>query len=572
MVRFKSDEKLVTVTNALPYIHGIPHLGNVAAFLPADIFHRYLDIKGTRNVYVCGGDVHGTPLELEALKRNVPPEELKEKQNKKVEKALKDLNFDFSLFSNTDSEYNKKQTYEMFEELYCKGFIEEKTQVMPYCLNDERFLPDRYIEGECPYCGGLARGDQCDDCGRLVEPEELKNPECQICGEKEIEFRDTTHLFLKLKPFKKKLMEWLNSDPTPIPDNLVKEVENLIKDAEERAITRDQEWGFEVPVERVNKRIEEENLEVPSLDPETFDNKVLYVWFDAPIGYIGFTRELFEGREEWKDYWLGDKSKVYYSIGKDNTIFHTVIFPAMLIGSSNKEREYNLPHYEFIQQFLMWNGQAFSKSRGIGVWADEATDLFPAGYWRFYIARNLPQNQDTNFSWENFENEINSVLNDTVGNFINRTLALSEKWFDNEVPEPNLTRKDKEILDQADKLAQGYSDSFQDHNLKKALDKSLEVARLGDSYLSEEEPWNNEERREEVVYTALKLIRGLSILLYPFIPSKSAEIAGMLHTEINTNEGVNELENLFEKLQPGHELGKRKILFEKIDTSEHREE
>jgi len=413
--------------------------------------------------------------------------------------VLEDFNLDFSIYSSTHSDYNRKQTHEMFEELYCSGYIKQEEQNLPYCKNDERFLPDRYIEGECPECGGLARGDQCDDCGKLLDPEDIVNPECQICGQNDIEFRNTNHLAIDLESSQDELLEWLESDPKPVPETRVNQVRNLIEEAENRTITRDQKWGFKVPVERVNKRIEEENLELPKLDPETYDGKVLYVWFDAPIGYIGFTRELFEDNEEWKNYWINDRSENYYSIGKDNTIFHTVIFPTMLMGASTEDQQYNLPHYEFIQDFLMAEDTQFSKSRGKGLSTTDALEMYPVDYWRFYLASNLPQEHDTKFSWDGFEARINNVLNDTVGNFVNRTLSLSEKWFDNKVPVANHTPRDEEVIREAEELVDGYEEAFEDHNMKEALENALGLARLGDQYLSEEEPWNNEDRRKETI-------------------------------------------------------------------------
>lgn len=563
------------MTSALPYIHGVPHLGNiVGSLLPADIYHRYLDIKGVENIYVCGSDVHGTPLELEAMERDMPVEQLAEDQHDKVRNVLNDFNMDFSIYSNTHSDFNREQTHDMFEELYVNGYIEEQEQTLPYCNNDERFLPDRYIEGECPHCGGLARGDQCDDCGKLVEPEELVEPECQICGGNDIEFKQTTHLFLDLPQFQDELENWLESrEDKPVPDSSYKEVMNAIENVEKRCITRDIDWGFEIPVERVNQRIEEEELEVQRLDPEMYDGKVLYVWFDAPIGYIGFTRELFDDEEEWKNYWMNDQSENYYSIGKDNTIFHTIIWPSMLKGSSKEDEEYNLPHYEFIQQYLLAEDTKFSKSRGKGLGTVDALEMYPADYWRFYLARNIPQDHDTTFSWDDFEATINNVLNDTVGNFVNRTLSLAEKWFDNQVPTADLEYEDREAIEDAEKEVEKYVEAFKKHELKRALDHSLEIARIGDRYLSEEEPWNNEDRQEETIHVAIQLIRGLSATLYPFIPESAGRIAEMLDTELHTEEGFDELvDPLLGGVSAGDELGEREILFEKIDTENKKED
>ena len=563
-----NDDRKVTVTSALPYVHGVPHLGNFAgSVLPAELYHRFLDLRGVENEFICGGDVHGTPLELEAMERGEDPRDIKDEQNQKVKEAYESLNVDFSIFSDTHSEYNRKQTHDMFEELYCSGLIHEKTQNMAYCRDDERFLPDRYIEGECPHCGGLARGDQCDDCGKLVEPEEIIDPECQICGNNDIEFRDTDHLFLDLTEYKDEIREWIK-DEKPVPENMEKQILHDLEEAEDRSITRDQDWGFDVPAERVNERIEDEDLDVPKLDPETYDGKVLYVWFDAPIGYIGFTREFFSDSDEWKEHWSQD-AEITYSIGKDNAIFHAVIWPTMLLGASNEDIEYGLPDYEFIQQHLMWEEGAFSKSRNRGVFIDEAVHHYPADYWRFYIAKMLPTNHDTNFSWEDFESEVNNVLNDTVGNFVNRTLSLSEQWFDSEVPVGELRAEDEEVVEEAEKAVQNYCKAFEEKELQEALDYAIELARIGDRYLSDEEPWNNEEIREETIHVALQIIRGLGATLYPFMPETSEEIQDMLNVNIHTSEGVDELmDPLLGGLEPGHELGNREILFEKIDVEE----
>lgn len=534
--------------------------------LPADIFHRYLDVKGVENIFICGSDVHGTPLELEALEQGVDVEDLKDENHQKTKSVLEDFNLDFSIYSDTHSEYNRKQTHDMFTELYCKGYINEEEQTLPYCKNDERFLPDRYIEGECPHCGGLARGDQCDDCGKLVEPEEIIDPTCQICGKGDIEFEETTHLFLDLPQFKSELKEWLeNADPQPVPDSSLKEVLNSIENTEQRCITRDIEWGFDIPVERVNERIEEEELDVEKLDKNVYGKKVLYVWFDAPIGYIGFTRELFED-DGWEKWW--EDSQVYYSIGKDNTIFHTVIWPSMLIGSRN-EVDYELPHYEFIQQFLLAEDTKFSKSRGKGLSTEDALEMYPVDYWRFYLSKNLPQDHDSTFSWADFESEINNVLNDTVGNFVNRTLTLADKWFDNEVPEPELTPADEEVLDRVKQVLADYNAEFEDHSLKSALERAVELARIGDQYLSEEEPWHNDDRRKETIYTSIQIIWHLGVALYPFVPDSAREITEMLREDLDLSEGVDLLaEDDVEPVEPGRELGDREILFEKIDTAE----
>ena len=505
------------------------------------------------------------------MERGEDPEDIKNEQVEKVRRAYESLDVDFSVFSDTHSDFNRRQTHDMFEELYCSGLIEERTQEMAYCRDDERFLPDRYVEGECPHCGGLARGDQCDDCGKLVEPDELDNLECQICGGNNVEFRDTDHLFLDLTEHKDEIRDWIKTQ-NPLPDSIENQVLHDLEEAKSRSITRDQDWGFDIPVERVNERIREEDLDTPELDDEKYEDKVLYVWFDAPVGYIGFTRELFDDSGEWTNYW-DEEATTVYSIGKDNAIFHAVIWPTMLLGASNEEMEYGLPDYEFIQQFMNWEGGHFSKSRDRGVFVDEAVDMYPADYWRFYIARKLPTEQDTDFSWSEFEAETNSVLNDTVGNFVNRTLKLIDRYSDGRIPEDSLRPVDDRKLEEAQRLVRDYRDSFEDKNIKEALEASLELARLGDAYLSEQEPWNNEKARGPTLQVCSRIVRGVAVTMYPFVPGSAEEMAEQLGFELHDEEGCDEfMEPLAGGIMSGSEIGDPEPIFEKVDVSDRGEE
>ncbi|MDY6788987.1 MAG: methionine--tRNA ligase, partial [Candidatus Nanohaloarchaea archaeon] len=563
----KFDMKKKVVTSALPYIHGAPHLGNiVGSILPADIYHRFLDIAGVKNIFICGSDEHGTPLELAAIEEGEEPAKFADKQHKKIKKLLKGFNMDFSLYGRTHTRFNREQTHEMFKNLYRNGYITEKEQDLPYCLKCERFLPDRYIEGECPHCGGLARGDQCDEqkCGKLLEPEEIIGPYCTICGYSDIEFRQTKNLFLKLPEFEEDLLDWLQKN-SPVPDNLKQEVLNLIEEGlEDRCITRDIEWGFEVPTE-----------EFEDLDDEVYKDKVLYVWFDAPIGYIGITRQYFEseGEEEsWKSFWQGGKADTIYSIGKDNTIFHTVIWPAILLG---QEEGYNLPDYEFIQQYLLSKDVQFSKSRGTGLTSEKALELLPADYWRFYLASVMPVNHDSKFSWKDLESKINGELNDTVGNYVNRVLSLAEKWFDGKVPEAgDLDPHSIKFLERVKHLLEEVETEVEhERNIKRGLKYAVKIARHGDEFLAEQEPWKNEGRQEDVIYACIDSLRTLAASLYPYTPEAAEKIWSMLYPGEDEEELVLEEGSRFEDLrkssiEPGKELGERKILFEKIDSKE----
>ncbi|MFB6166874.1 MAG: methionine--tRNA ligase, partial [Candidatus Nanohaloarchaea archaeon] len=561
------DGERTVVTSALPYIHGVPHLGNiVGSLLPADLYHRYLDLRGHENLFICGSDEHGTPLELSAMEAGEEPEKHADRQHGKVKSVLEDFDLDFSLYGRTHTVYNRERTHDIFRHLYRNDYIVEKEQNLPYCTNCERFLPDRYIEGECPHCGGLARGDQCDDCGELLEPEEIIDPYCTICGESAIEFRETKNLFLQLGKFEDELREWLEEEQ-PVPENQMEEVLNLVEDGlEDRCITRDIDWGFPVPTD------------LEGVDEDTYGDKVLYVWFDAPIGYIGITRQFLDTRgreEEWTEYWKDPEARTVYSIGKDNTIFHSIIFPSMLMGGAPEDEPYNLPDHEFIHQYLLSEDVQFSKSRGTGLSSGKALELLPADYWRFYLSSVIPENHDTKFSWEDFESRVNGELNDNVGNFVNRVLTLAEKWYDGEVPEPDDLDRFGDVRDELEQLLVEYDHAFEEgKSPKRAVEKALEIARLGDRFLQEEEPWRDEEYREEVLYRSLEIVEAVAATFYPFTPSSSGKIWEMLGRE-EVVDGSDRLETLVSGeslVEPGQELGEREILFEKVDAEELEEE
>ncbi len=564
------------VTSALPYIHGVPHLGNiVGSILPADIYHRFLDVKGTENIFICGSDEHGTPLELAALEAETPVGDHADVQHEKVKSVLEDFDMDFTLYSRTHTEYNRRQTHDMFRKLYRNGYITEKTQELPYCENCERFLPDRYIEGECPHCGGLGRGDQCDECTNLLEPDELIDPYCTICEGSDIAFQETTNLFLELPKFEQQLKEWLKTD-APVPDNVKGEVLNLIDDGlEDRCITRDIAWGFDVPTDGLD------------LDDDVYDDKVLYVWFDAPIGYIGITREYFDDQgdqSKWEDYWKEDRAETIYSIGKDNTIFHTVIWPSILLGQQDN---YTLPDYEFIHQYLLAEDVQFSKSRGTGLTSRKALDLLPADYWRFYLASALPIHHDTTFSWGDFGATINGELNDTVGNYVNRVLSLAEKWFDGAVPEKEVKELDEpshaflfgsDDVDEPGVMerVKRYEDEIEDkRDLKQGLEEAVAIARRGDEFLSDREPWNHGSRQADVIYACLQSLWALAATLYPYTPEAAADIWAMLDAPgelADDRDLLEEVRDTTSFLDPGHGLGERAILFEKVETDELQDE
>lgn len=591
-IDYQGKERTV-VTSALPYVHGLPHLGNiVGSLLPADIYHRFLDLIGHQNVYICGSDVHGTPIEVKSLKEDVEPSEIADKNHKKAKNVLENFNLEFSIYSRTDSHFNREITHRFFKRLYKRGFIMEKEQELPYCNNCERFLADRFVEGECPECGGLGRGDQCDDCGALLEPKELIEPYCTICEGKNIEFKTTRNLFLQLEKFEDELRDWV-SQGRAIPNKFKKEVSNLIQEGlEDRCITRDMKYGFDVPVQEINQEIEEENLSLEKLDPEIYQEKTIYVWFDAPIGYVSFTKDLFSNSEDpdyWENYWKDDSAGTIYSIGKDNLIFHSIIWPSILSGSDDG---FTLPTYEFVHHYLLAEGIKFSKSRGKGLSSEKALEIIDKerveDYWRFYLSLMIPLNQDKTFTFDDFTARINNILNDTIGNFVNRVLSLTDQWFDNQVPKG--VEPDQRVINDLKDLLEEYKTSFDNYKLTEALEASIKIAKLGDSYLAEEEPWKSDdpEKKKQVIYTALQLVKYLALTLYPFIPASANKIWQFLnlgdrivHSKSldRSGESSNEKDKFavklspekIEFLQPGHELNQKEILFEKIETDKLKE-
>ncbi|MEM4823785.1 MAG: methionine--tRNA ligase [Zestosphaera sp.] len=411
------------VTSAWPYINSVPHLGNmIGSVLSADVYARFLRMMGEDVVFVSGSDEHGTVIEVEARKKNVPPEELTSSSHDYIVKLWKLWDISFDNYTRTESKTHKEFVREFMLRVFRNGFIEEKVQVIPYCPKDEIYLPDRFVEGICPYCGFEgARGDQCDNCGRLLEAEQLISPKCVLCRSTPI-FKNRKHWFFRLDKFEESILEWITKH-----DLLDENVKNFTKSWIEttgltpRSLTRDNKWG------------------IPSPFPGSED-KTIYVWFDALLGYISATKEFFVklGKEsEWVKYWLDNEAKTAYFIGKDNIPFHAVILPALLMAT---QEPYVLPTLISATEYLMYEGRKFSKSRRVGVWIDEALKIVDnADYWRYSLIRMRPEDKDTNFKWSEFVRFVNNELNDHIGNFIHRVLTLIHRFFEGVVDEVVLT-------------------------------------------------------------------------------------------------------------------------------------
>jgi len=540
------------VTAALPYTNNLPHIGNVAgSHLPADIYHKLLEILGNEVVFIGGTDEHGSPIEIAALKEKVEPKELCDKYYTLHKKIYDWLRIDYDNFGRTSSRTNHEMTQHIFKKLLENGYIFEDKMILPYCEFDKRFLPDRYVEGTCPYCGyEKARGDQCEACGRLLDPKDLINPRCVICGNKPV-FKETKHLFLDLRKLEKKLLKWIEKNKN-FKENVKNFALSWIKEGlKPRSITRDLSWGIKVPL-------------------EGYEDKVFYVWFDAPIGYISSTIEYFEKigkKDEWKNYWLkGSKARIIHFLGKDNIPFHTIFWPAMLMGTG----EFNLPYNVVGLEYLNFEGRKISKSQNWGVFfeiiddkvmiriKDKLIEVNP-DYIRFYLSLILPENKDSSFSVNEFVEKVNKDLIGNFGNFVYRVLSFVEKYYNLKVPK---SKPNKEIFKTFKDSKKEIKKLVYDFEIKKVLQKVLELSSLANKYFQENEPWKNESIRDEVILTSVNLVKDLSILFWPFISSSSEKIFNLLNYEFEPKGSIKKIGKIEIK---DKEIKRPEIIFKPLE-------
>src|SRR3989338_6674819 len=538
--------KRVTITSALPYVNGVKHLGNITgSLLPADVFHRFLDIFGVDNIFICGTDDHGTAVELAAAEEGLTPAAYSEKYYKIQKEIYKKWNFDFTFFGRTSSPSNHKITQDLFLSAHENVYIKGDTIVIPYCRQCRRFLPDRYIYGTCPSCGNeKARGDQCEKCSRLLNPDELLDAKCTICGHNEIEFRQEKHLFLDLPMLQGRLEEWIKQQ-THWPENTRSLAMGWLKEGlKPRCITRNLTWGVKVPLEH-------------------YGNLVFYVWFDAPIGYISMTKDAHDAGliKDWKSYWRD--SSVYQFVGKDNIPFHTIIWPSALLAARDSEQRdtnYQLVHHVAGYEYLNWGGEKFSTSKGIGLLSDEALDFFPVDYWRFYLSSILPENKDSNFDWGDFQNRINSELIGNYGNLFYRATYFIEKNFEGRVPTPDIGEAERKLQWELEKTIEKVKELVEQAKLREALKETLALASLVNAYFQHRTPWAAEKQAAAtVLYTTINVLRPLSLLLSPYIPESAAKAIECLG-------GNRQLTDKF--LIESGQLIKAQLLFKKIEDSE----
>lgn len=526
----------------------------IGSVLSADVFARYLRLKGEDVVFVSGSDEHGTPIEVEAIRKKVNPKEYTDKMHKIAVEVFKKWGISFTNYSRTENPVHIKFVQEFYKKVEKKGYIFTKIQEMLYCPHCNRFLPDRFVEGTCPYCGyEKARGDQCDKCGRMLEPTQLINPRCVICGETPI-VKETKHWFFNLAAFQDDLRKYIEENKQ-FPENARNFSLQLIKEGlKPRSLTRDNKWGIPAPFEGA-------------------EGKTIYVWMEAVLGYVSATIEWSKkiGREDaWKDYWFDKNTKSVYFIAKDNIPFHTLIFPALLMASGEG---YVLPWQVASTEFLLFEGEKFSKSRGVGIDALRALDLFPADYYRYALISLRPETRDSSFKWDTFVSLINDELNDIVGNFVHRILTFAYKNFDKKIPpRSKITEGDEEIIELLKSTPDKVGANLERFSYRAALQQVINLMRVGNQYFTRNEVWKviktNKERAATVINLCAQLIGSFSILIEPFLPFTAEKLwSEILGLEGSVHE--QQWEKAKEFLVPeNHVINKPKPIFKKIEKPE----
>ncbi|MFQ6087707.1 MAG: methionine--tRNA ligase [Candidatus Methanofastidiosia archaeon] len=534
----------VLVTAALPYVNNVPHLGNLIPVLSADVYARFKRMMGEEIIYMCGTDEHGTTTETIAIKEGLTPKEVCDKYYEIHKKVYEWLNISFDYFGRTSSEFHHQITQNIFLKLNENGYILEREIEQTFCPKCQKFLADRFVEGECPHCGGKnARGDQCESCGKVLDPKDLINPRCALCGSKP-EIKKTKHLFLDLPQFSKKLTSWIKSQKSWSQNAKTFSLSWLKEGLEPRCITRDLEWGVRVPL-------------------KGWEHKVFYVWFDAPIGYISITMDYCSKRGcDWEEWWKDPQEiKLVQFMGKDNIPFHTIIFPATLMGTGDG---YTLLNQISVNEYINYEGGKFSKSRGVGLFCDDMIELgIPSDVWRYYLFANRPEKQDTDFTWDDFQKKVNAELVGNLGNFVNRTLSFAERYLNGEVREQEFGKRERELLKKVDDLISEIRDDLQENNQKSGLKRIMRISKLGNVYFQKEEPWRNSDTRKRTIFICTDLCAKLSILLFPFLPQTAERIWKQLGMKGKVGEqGFPAPSKLLIQTQ---KLGKREILFKMLE-------
>lgn len=552
--------KKYLITSALTYINGVPHIGHLAgAMLNADFYARFLRAKGEKVLFVGGTDVHGTKIEVAAEQEGLSIKEYIKKYHDIHTKIYEGFNLSFDAYGHTDSEANKELTYRIFDGLEKNDFILEKTTKRPFCVDDNQFLADSQVGGTCPYCGyEKAKGDQCENCTKLLEPEELKNPYSTVSGSHNITFKDTRNLFIRLDKMQEQIDSWVESKKGIWTDIAYTTAKKWLKEGlQPRGITRDLKNGFAVP-------------------KAGYDDKVFYCWFDAPIGYIGITKEWADRdpqNRRWEDWWL-NPAEVWHTefIGKDNIPFHSIIFPGMLFGSKENWTQVSCLKGT---SWLNFAGGKISKSEHRGVFLDDALTEFPADYWRYWILANSPESDDSVFSFETFAAMINKDLNDVLGNFVNRVTKMTVKDFGTNVPAlGEITEAEKGLYTTLDNLIKQYTKHMDAIEIRKALADLREIWVSGNNYIAKTEPWKvvktDKIRAATILNTGLNLIHLFAVLTAPIMPTKAKEMLDLFGKE-DFSWPTEKSDKLLKILKEGDSFVAAGPLFQKI-APERKEE
>jgi len=555
----------IMVTAALPYANGPVHLGHLAgAYLPADLFSRYQRMKGQDVVFVCGSDEMGVAIMVRARNEGIDPQDLVDRYHPMIEKAFAGFGMSFDHYGRTTSPVHAETSQDFFRTLARKDVFALKTEEQLYDPEAGIFLADRFVVGTCPTCGNEnAYGDQCEKCGSTLSPKELINPRSTLSDETP-ELRETTHFYLPLGDFQDRLDQWIGTHPEWKP-NVLGQVRSWLNDGlKDRAITRDVPWGVPVP-----KDVAEEL----GIDAE---GKVIYVWFDAPIGYISDTKEwaMSQGDPDaWKPYWQADDTRLVHFIGKDNIVFHCLMFPAMLMAHG----DYTLPENVPANEFLNIEGDKLSTSRNWAVWLHEYLEDFEPDLLRYALATMLPETKDADFNWSEFQIRVNSELADVLGNFVNRTLTFAARFADGKVPElVDPSDADKAALEELATFPDRIGKAYDTYRNREAVFETMALARLGNKYFNDTEPWHTRKSDPQAcantIHVSLQICASLSVLMEPALPFSSARLRGMLNLEGvrasvpgGAAEGIGWDDAGKSLLQPGHALGEAGILFTKIE-------
>ena len=538
------DFKRYLVTSALPYANGPVHIGHLAGvYIPSDIYTRYQRLRGRDVIHVCGSDEHGVPITIKAKKEGITPQQVVDRYHEIIKSAFKGLGIEFDIYSRTSSDMHTVTASDFLRKLYDEGKFVEQTSEQYYDEEAKMFLADRYITGTCPKCGNeRAYGDQCESCGSTLSPDELIEPHSTLSGSVPVK-KSTTHWYLPLNDYEQMLREWILEGHKEWKTNVYGQCKSWLDGGlQPRAVSRDLDWGIPVPVEGA-------------------DGKVLYVWFDAPIGYISATKEL---TPDWEKYWKSEDTKLVHFIGKDNIVFHCIVFPSMLKAHG----EYILPENVPSNEFLNLEGDKISTSRNWAVWLHEYLEDMPGkeDVLRYVLCANAPETKDNDFTWKDYQARNNNELVAVLGNFVNRALVLTQKYYGGVVPAcGEKTEYDNQTIAELSTIKASLENNIENYRFREALKDAMNFARIGNKYLADSEPWKliktDTERVKTILYIALQITANIATAIEPFMPFSAAKILSMLAVEKFGWDSLGSMELVAE----GHTIGTPSLLFEKIE-------